>query len=65
MTRPLTPEAASALLEAQNLSPTPESADAYARFVTQQLSHSAKEFSQLAFEAEPSGYVAAVKANTR
>lgn len=65
MTRPLSPEAASALLEAQNLSPTPESADAYSRFVTLQLGNSAKEFAQLAFEAEPSGYVAALRAGTR
>ena len=65
MTRPLPPEAAGALLEVQNLSPTPESADAHARFVTLQLGNSAKEFAQLAFEAEPSGYVAALRANAR
>jgi hypothetical protein len=65
MTRPLTPEAAGALLEVQNLSPTPESADAYARFITLQLGNAAKEFAQLPFEAEPSGYVAALRANTR
>lgn len=65
MNRPLSAEAASAMLEAQDLSPTPENADAYARFVSLQLANSAKEFAQLAFEEEPSGYVAALRANTR
>lgn len=65
MTRPLPAEAASALLEALDLSSTPEGADAYGRFATLQLGHSAKEFAQLAFEAEPAGYVAALRASTR
>ena len=60
----LPPDAAAALLAAQGLPVTPESADAYARFVTLQLGNSAKEFAQLAFEEEPAGYVAALKANT-
>jgi len=62
---PLPPDAAAALLAAQGLPASPESADAYARFVTLQLGNSAKEFAQIAFEAEPSGYVAALRANTR
>ena len=62
---PLPQDAAAALLAAQGLPATPEGADACARFVTLQLGNSAKEFSQLAFEAEPSGYVAALRANTR
>jgi hypothetical protein len=62
---PLPPEAAAALLAVQGLSASPEGADTYARFVTLQLANSAKEFAQLAFEAEPSGYVAALRANTR
>jgi hypothetical protein len=65
MTRPLPPEAAGALLEAQGLPSTPEGADAYARFISLQLGNAAKEFAKLAFEAEPSGYVAALRANTR
>jgi hypothetical protein len=65
MTRPLPPQAAGALLEAQGLAPAPDSADAHARFVTLQLGNAAKEFSRLAFETEPSGYVAALRANAR
>lgn len=65
MPQPLSPEAARALLEAQDLSSTPEGAEAYSRFVTQQLGHSTKEFAQLDFEAEPAGYVAALRTNTR
>ena len=62
---PLPCDAAAALLAAQGLPATPESADAYARFVTLQLAGSANEFAQLAFEVEPSGYVAALRTNTR
>lgn len=65
MPQPLPPDAARALLESQDLSATPESAEAHARFVTQQLGNSAKEFAQLAFEAEPAAYVAALRTNTR
>jgi hypothetical protein len=62
---PLPPDAAAALLAAQGLPATPEGAQANARFATLQLGNSAKEFAQLAFEAEPSGYVAALRANAR
>jgi hypothetical protein len=61
---PLSPEAAAALLAAQDL-PSAEGAEAHARFATQQLGHSAKAFALLNFEAEPAGYVAALRANTR
>ncbi len=65
MNNPLKPADAAALLAAQGIEATPEGAEAHARFVTQQLGHSAKEFAQLDFEAEPAGYVAALRTNTR
>ena len=61
MTPPLSPDAAAALLAAQGLSATPESAEAGARFATLVLGNSAKAFAQLAFEDEPSGYTAALR----
>ena len=65
MAQPLSPEAAAALLAAQGLPTTPENASAYASFVSLQLKNSAKEFAQLAFEEEPSGYAAALRKNAR
>lgn len=65
MTQPLPPEAAAALLAAQGISATPESAEAHARFATLQLGNSAQAFAQLAFEEEPAGYTAALRANSR
>jgi hypothetical protein len=62
---PLPADAAAALLAAQGLPSTPESADANARFATLVLGNSAKAFSELAFEAEPSGYTAALRRGAR
>ena len=64
MTKPLTPENAAALLAAQGLASTPESAEAAARFATLVLGKSARVFAQLAFEDEPSGYTAALRKNS-
>lgn len=61
----ITPEATTAVLGAQGITATPEAADGYARFVTLQLGNSAKSFAGLAFEEEPSGYTAALKANSK
>ena len=63
MTTPVTPELAGALVSAQGVTPTPESATADARFATLMLGNAAKAFAQLAFEAEPSGYTAALRRN--
>ena len=65
MKQPLSPEAAAALLSAQGLSSTPENAQTNARFATLVLGNSAKAFAQLAFEEEPAGYTAALRANGR
>ena len=61
MTEFVTPELAGALVSAQGVTPTPESAAADARFAALVLGNSAKAFAQLAFEAEPSGYTAALR----
>ena len=61
MTQPLTAEHAGALVSAQGVTPTPESAAADARFAALVLGNSAKAFAQLAFEEEPSGYTAALR----
>ena len=61
MTESVTPELAGALIAAQGVTPTPESAAADARFAALVLGNSAKAFAQLAFEAEPSGYTAALR----
>jgi hypothetical protein len=65
MTQPLSPETAAALLAAQGRSSTPEGAQAYAGFVTQQLAAAAGEFARLDFEEEPAGYTAALRRNAR
>ena len=64
MTESITPELAGALVAAQGVPPTPESAAADARFAALVLGNSAKAFAQLAFEDEPSGYTAALRKNT-
>ncbi len=61
MTNPINPELAAALLAAQGLASTPESAEAGARFAALVLGNSAKAFARLAFEDEPSGYTAALR----
>jgi hypothetical protein len=61
MTNPIKPDLAAALLAAQDLASTPESAEAGARFATLVLGNSAKAFAQLAFEDEPSGYTVALR----
>ena len=63
MTLPLTAEHAGALVSAQGVTPTPESAAADARFAALVLGNAAKAFAQLAFEEEPSGYTAALRKN--
>ena len=63
MTEPVTPELAGALVRAQGVTPTPESAAADARFAATVLGNSAKAFAALAFEDEPSGYAAAQRRN--
>jgi hypothetical protein len=59
MTVSLAPEVAGALVSAQGITPTPESAADDARFASLVLGNAAKAFAQLAFEAEPAGYPAA------
>ena len=61
MTGTVTPELAGALVSAQGVTPTPESAAADARFATVLLGNAAKAFAQLAFEEEPSGYTTALR----
>ena len=61
MSLPVSPEVAGALVSAQGVKPTVESAADDARFATMVLGNSAKAFAQLAFEDEPSGYAAAQK----
>lgn len=63
MSHPISPELAGALVSAQGITPTPESAADDARFATLVLGNSAKAFAQLAFEEEPSGYTAALRRN--
>lgn len=63
MTKPVSPEVAAALVSAQGVAPTVESAAEDARFATLVLANSAKAFVQLAFEDEPSGYAAALRRN--
>ena len=63
MTNPLNPDLAAALLGAQGIASTPESAEAGARFATLVLGNSAKAFAQLAFEDEASGYTAVLRRN--
>ena len=64
MSIPVNPEVAAALVSAQGVTPSAESAADDARFINLVLGNSAKAFAQLAFEDEPSGYVAAQKRNT-
>ena len=61
MTESITPALAAVLVGAQGVTPTPESAAADARFAALVLGNSAKAFAQIAFEAEPSGYTAALR----
>ena len=63
MTKPLSPEVAGALVSAQGVTPTVESAADDARFATLVLGNSAKAFAQLAFEDEPSGFAGALRRN--
>ena len=63
MAKPLTSEHAAALLEAQGIASTPESAETNARFATLMLGNSAPPFAKLAFEDEPSGFTAAMRKN--
>ena len=63
MTKPLSPEVAGALVSAQGVTPTLESAADDARFANLVLGNSAKAFAQLVFEDEPSGYTAALRRN--
>jgi hypothetical protein len=65
MSQPVPTEVAAALVAAQGISSTPESADANARFATLVLGKSAAAFSRLAFEEEPAGYTAALRSNAR
>ena len=59
MTQTVTTEAAAALIDAQRITPSPQGAEGAARFATLALDGAAKAFATLAFEDEPSGYVAA------
>ncbi|MSQ50165.1 MAG: hypothetical protein EXR30_07220 [Betaproteobacteria bacterium] len=63
MTKPINLDLTVALLGAQGVVSTPESAEATARFATLVLKNSAQAFAQLAFEDEPSGYTAALRKN--
>ena len=63
MSNPVSPEVAAALVNAQGVAPTEESAADDARFASLVLGNSAKAFAQLAFEDEPSGYAAAMRRN--
>ena len=63
MTIPVSPEVAAALVSAQGVTPTVESAADDARFANLVLGNSAKTFALLAFEDEPSGYAAAQRKN--
>ena len=63
MPYPVSPEVAGALVSAQGVAPTVESAAADASFATLVLGNSAKAFAQLVFEDEPSGYAAALRRN--
>lgn len=57
------PELAAALVNALGVPTTPESAAADAKFAESLLERSEKAFSQLAFEDEPSGFIAAQRRN--
>ena len=59
MTQTVTPEAAGAFIDAQRIAPSPQGAEGAAKFATLALDGAAKAFATLAFEDEPSGYVAA------
>jgi hypothetical protein len=61
MAKPVSPETAAALLEAQGGST--ESAADVAKFATMVLGSSARAFATLKFEDEPSGYTAAQRRN--
>jgi hypothetical protein len=65
MSTSINPEVATALVSAQGVTPTADSAADDARFASMVLANSAKAFAQLAFEDEPSGYSAAQKRNAR
>lgn len=64
MGTPINPEVAAALVSAQGVTPSVESAADDARFITMALGNSAKAFAQIAFEDEPSGYATAQKRNS-
>ncbi len=59
MDKSVSPELAGALVAAQGIAVTPESAAECAKFATLVLTNSAKAFATLAFEQEPSGYAEA------
>lgn len=59
MKRTLTPENAGAMLQAQGVQASPQGTAEAAKFAEQVLGHSAGAFATLAFEDEPSGYIAA------
>jgi hypothetical protein len=61
MAKPVSSETAAAMLEAQDIST--ESAADVAKFATLVLGNSARAFATLAFEDEPSGYIAAQRRN--
>lgn len=63
MATTLSPELAAALIQAQGVSTTPESAAENAKFAASVLQRSAGAFSSLAFEDEPSGYTATLRRN--
>jgi hypothetical protein len=59
MTVAIKPELAAALVNAQGVSTTPESAAEDAKFAASVLERSASAFARLAFEDEPAGFTAA------
>jgi hypothetical protein len=63
MGTPLATDTAAQLLGAQDITATPEIAEASARFATLVLGNSAQAFAALAFEEEPAAYTAALRSN--
>ena len=59
MNRTMSPENAGAMLQAQGVQASAQGATEAAKFAEQVLGRSAGVFATLAFEDEPSGYVAA------
>lgn len=59
MSQPVPTEAAAALIDAQAITASPQGAEGAAKFASLSLAGAAKAFAGLAFEDEPSGYVAA------